>query len=148
MKKKIVICVLILVIVVIGMVSLWPLSFSGIIADDADLIVVRTDAEIEDDAPKHTVTNYQFQPDTTEFAQIKQILNNYSFHRSLRTFFDDASIDGNDARYWLHIYSGENNITCGGTGEIIVNSHVYRIGYWGNKTALSMMEEISDLLTD
>jgi len=147
-EKKIPICVLALVIIVIGIVFLWPLSFSGIIADDADVFIVRTDMEMEDDAPKHITTNYQFQADSTEFAHIQQILNKFSFHRSLRTFFDDASMDGNDAGYWLHIYSGESDISCGGTGEIMVNGRVYRIGYWGNKKALSMMREISDLLAD
>jgi CubicO group peptidase (beta-lactamase class C family) len=30
----------------------------------------------------------------------------------------------------------------------LVNSRVYRMGDWGNKTALAMMKEISDLLAD
>ena len=148
MKKKIAICAMVMVAVAIGIVFLWPLSFSGVITDNADLFVVHIDADIENGIPKHTSRNYQFQPDSKEFTQIQQILDRYTFHRSLRTFFDDVSMEGNDAEYWLHLYSGENQILCGGTGEIIVNNHVYRIGYWGNKTALSMMEEISDLLMD
>ncbi len=148
MKKKIAICALALITVVTSIVFLRPFSFSDVIMDNTDLFVVYIDTALESGMPKHTTTTYQFQPGSEEFAQIEQILNNYSFHRSLRTFFNDASMDGNDAGYWLHLYSGENTILCGGTGEIVVNDHIYRIGYWGNETALSMMGEISKLLMD
>jgi hypothetical protein len=148
MKKKFIISAGVLIALLIGIVLLWPLSFSGLIENDRDLFVVHTDIALEDAQPIHTTANYQLQPDSEEFKQIRQILSNYSYHRTFRSFFADASMDGNDAGYWLHIYSGENEITCGGTGEIIVSGQVYRMGYWGNQTALVMMKEISELLTE
>ena len=35
---------------------------------------------------------------------------------------------------------------CGRTSEVVVNNRIYRIGYWGNKDALSMTEEIINVL--
>ena len=63
--------------------------------------------------------------------------------------------DIGQAGYWLDIYMYTEpdgygdcySILSGGTGELIFNVGVYRMGYWGNKTHLNFMGEICQALT-
>lgn len=153
MKKKIGTYLAACLAVLLAGVFLWPLPLSEVIHDTSNIIIAIVDTGVENGSPTMDFSNYKIQSNTSEFKQIQAILKKYSYHRSLRTFFSDASTSGNAADYWLQFYVYENQMlknyfTCGGTKEIIVNDHVYRIGYFGNHKALSMMKEIRDVLED
>lgn len=87
------------------------------------------------------------------------VLDRYPYHISLGTISnrikDTAHIEDNKAGYWLDIYMYTEpdgygdcySILSGGTGELIFNVGVYRMGYWGNKTHLNFMGEICQALT-
>ena len=137
--KKIVIGVAIVFILVLNCVFLYPLSFENVISNSTDLYLVYIETGITDGMVQHESTDYRFAADSEEVEQIQQILQRYSYHRCLRSWSDNAHIDDNGAGYWLQLYSGDNNIICGGTNAIIVNNHVYHIGYWGNQKALSII---------
>lgn len=36
--------------------------------------------------------------------------------------------------------------TCGGTGEILIDGLVWRVGYWGDRASLAMMAELAAVL--
>jgi len=132
--------------IALGLFFLWPLSFSGALNNDVELRIVITDISLVNGSPDHTISNYAIQPSSDSFESIWKVLNSFSFHRSIRTLFRDASINGNSSGYWLYLYSGEKMIISGGTGDIIVNGKVYRVGYWGNKSDMEMMDEIRGTL--
>lgn len=146
MKKKMLVLALAVAILALGAVFLWPLSFQGVFPPDTELVVTHSLISIENGVPRHTTANYEFAPDSQQFAQIEQILSGYTYHRSLRSFSSDTTVNGNDAGYWLFLYCGKGRILCSGTGEIVVNDRVYRMGYWGNQKAFSLMEELSAVL--
>ena len=140
-KKRWMIGALLLVLLGLCAFFLWPLPFSGIAPDCASISVLRTEAAGPEAVQAETVSH-----NTEAFAQIQRIFDRYSYHRSLRTFFSDASITGNQAGYWLRLYldtaEGRTTISCGGTGELLIDGRVYRMGYLGNDSALSMMREL------
>jgi hypothetical protein len=150
MKKKIILSLAGLAVIIFGLIMLWPLSFSDVMVDDIEIYFIVTDLGVDENGRlENTTSNYIIKPDSDEFIQLRNILNKYSYHRSFRSFFNDTSMTGNDAGYWFHIYqigTEVKTIITGGTGEVIINDRVYRIGYWSNKKALSMMDEIHNLL--
>ena len=153
MKKKIIFSLLGLAVIIFGLIMLWPLSLIDAITDNAEMRIVVWDFETKENGQFDTIsTDYTFQPGSDEYIQILRILEKYSFHRSFRSFFNNTSMSGeNGANYNLQIFfidegSLSKSIITGGTGEIVVNDRVYRIGYWGNKRALEMMNEIRCVL--
>ena len=153
MMKKIVLSLLGLAVIIFSLIMLWPLSLTDAITDDAEMRIITVDLGVKENGQFDTTTrDYVFQPNSEEYVQIRQILGKYPFHRSFRSFFNDTSISGrNGADYNLQIYFVEKgnlskSISTFGTGEISVNSRVYRIGYWGNKKALAMVNEIRSIL--
>ena len=141
MVKKLICGVLAGALVALALFFLWPMSFGDVVSEEKELSVVYMDTDMRD------IRRYQFQPDSEEFEQIVQVLEGYSFHRSFRTVLSGSGMEGNDAGYWLHLYSGtDGGIDCGGTGEVMVDNRVYRMGYFGNGAALDMMEEILAVL--
>ena len=155
MKKKAVLIASLFVVVIIAvvLVLVWPLSFSNIISGKEDLRIVIVEINDVIKYGNGQVNQYTrefvFSPDSTEFLQIQRILSRYSYHRSFRTFFSsDQSIlvsKDKDDRYYLDLFSGESVILTGQTNEIKVNNKIYSIGYTGNDTAFSMMDEMKSI---
>lgn len=142
MKKRICIIILILIVGCCAACLLVPLPFSKYMEDCTSITVFYISDNIE-----HTpIVTETFEKDTEPFTELKALLSEFSFHRSLRSFSKDESMSDNHAGYWLHIYIdvGDDRtvLTCGGTGEIIFDHHVYRMGYCGDKVALSFMSQI------
>jgi len=147
LKKKFITITIILIFLIIGIIFLYPLSFENIISSNDDLGVVYIKNVGSDGKPQHESTDYYYKSDSEEMKQIQQILRKYTYHRGLRSWSKNNLMEGeNGSGYWLHLYFGENSIISGGTGEIIVNNYIYRIGYWGNKKAITLMEEIRKVL--
>lgn len=78
------------------------------------------------------------------------ILSRYTYHRSFRTLTKANNMEGNHAGFWLHVYldHGDDRVdfTCGGTGEILIDGLVWRVGYWGDRASLPMMAELAAVL--
>ena len=96
-----------------------------------------------------TTTQETYSADSPEFAQIMDILSRYAYHRSFRTLAGTNNIEGNHAVFWLHVYldHGDDRVdfTCGGTGEVLIDS-AWRVGYWGDRASLAMMAELAAVL--
>lgn len=148
-KKRIIGATIVIIILILCVLFLWPRSFADVSRAVESIAVVVVEESFD-----HDNATYIYDKKDSEFKEIMKILNQYSYHLSLRTISnylsDNVSLGGNKAGYWLNIYlytepdrQGEcYDILSGGTGDIIVNNGVYRIGYWGNDTALNMMDEV------
>ena len=147
-KKKVVICIA--CVVAILAIFLWPHSLLGGTKDNVKSISIVT---VKDNF-EHTEDTYRFNAGDEKFDDIMSALNQYTYHFSLNTIIkgvkNETSLESNKAGYWLNIYLysepdcfGEcYQIISGGTGEIIVDDGVYRIGYWGNEKNLDFMTDI------
>ena len=139
-------CLLVLLALLAGACyMLWPHSFAGLQPECDSITVIRTAATIED----YSCTQETYSSDSAEFAQIMDILSRYTYHRSFRTLTRANNMEGNHAGFWLHVYldHGDDRVdfTCGGTGEVLIDS-VWRVGYWGDRSSLAMMAELSAVL--
>ena len=126
---------------------LWPHSFAALQPDCDSITVFRIDTA-EDYSL--TTTKKTYSADSPEFAQIMDILSRYPYHRSFRTLAGANGTEGNRAGYWLWVYldhGGDRvDFTCGGTGEILIDGLVWRVGCFGNRASLAMMQQLSDIL--
>ena len=126
---------------------LRPHSFAALQPECDSITILRTDTA-EDYSL--TTTEETYSADAPELAQIMDILSRYTYHRSFRTLTGANSMDGNRAGYWLRVCldHGEKRefFTCGGTGEVLIDGLVWRVGCWGNRASLAMMQELSDVL--
>ena len=148
--KRIVCAVLILILLSMVFMFFWPRSFLKSINTEIKSISV----VIIENTLEHENTEYKFNVDDPQFQEIVAVLNRYPYHISRGTISnrikDTAHIEDNKAGYWLDIYMYTEldgygdvySIISGGTGELIFNGGVYRMGYWGNKTHLNFMNEI------
>lgn len=153
-KKRILRVVLILILISTVLTFLWPRSFlSNIDAEIKSVSVVIIENNLDHDQKAHT-----FNVGDPEFDEMMEVLERYPYHISLGTISSRIKktnhIEGNDARYWLDIYLYTEpdrhgdcySIISGGTGELIFDCGVYRMGYWGNKTHLKFMTEICQVV--
>ena len=126
---------------------LWPHNFADLQPECDSITLIRTD--ITEDYSL-TQTREIYSADSPEFAQIMDILSRYTYHRSFRTLTKANNTDGNHAGFWLNVYldhGGDRvDFTCGGTGEILIDGLVWRVGYWGDRAELAMMDELAAVL--
>ena len=126
---------------------LWPYSFADLQPECDSITLIRTDTA-EDCSL--TQTREIYSADSPEFAQIMDILSRYTYHRSFRTLTKANNVGGNHAGYWLNVYldhgDDREDFTCGGTGEILIDGIVWRVGYWGDHAELAMMDELAAVL--
>lgn len=139
---------LVLLALLAGVCSmLWPHSFADLQPECDSITLIRTDT-VEDYSL--TQTREIYSADSPEFAQIMDILSRYTYHRSFRTLTKANNMEGNHAGFWLHVYldHGDDRVdfTCGGTGEILIDGLVWRVGYWGDRASLPMMAELAAVL--
>lgn len=145
MKQKICIAMVLLIFGCCAVYLLYPIPFSDYTKDCDSITVIYIDNSIE-----HTPTRTAvFDKGSDAFSGLTALLGRFSFHRSLRSFMEDTHLSNNYAGYWLYIYidSGDERrvLTCGGTGEIAFDWHIYRMGYWGRQAALSFMSQIVEI---
>ena len=122
---------------------LWPHSFADLQPECDSITLIRTDT-----AEDYSLTQAReiYSADSPEFAQIMNILSRYTYHRSFRTLTKANNMEGNHAGFWLHVYLDHGNervdFSCGGTGEILIDGLVWRIGH----AELAMMAELAAVL--
>ena len=130
---------------------LWPHSFADLQPECDSVTLICIVDTIEDGSfiPTQEIYQETYSSDFAEFAQIMDILSRYTYHRSFRTLAGANNIEGNHAGFWLHVYLDHGNdrvdFSCGGTGEILIDGLAWRVSYWGDRTSLSMMTELSEV---
>lgn len=145
MKKKTFYIILLGAVVSSMIAFLFPLSFSNLIENCDSIKIIY----INDNLQHSPINEKIFEKDSETFSELKNIFEDYSYRRCVRTIFDGSSMSGNNAGYWLHIYIDNGNertvIILGGTGEMQIENKIYRMGYWGNESMLGFMEEIVEV---
>jgi hypothetical protein len=140
MKKTVMISISVMMIAIV-MFFLYPMSLSSILEhQNQSMTVLVTGTNTQ------PIFTEQFEPGSEKYTQMQRLLEKYIYHPSLRTFIGDSTLGEGAAGFWVQISSGEHSLVSVGTGEVKVDDRIYRLGYWGNKAALSFMEEIRGLL--
>ena len=146
MKKKHLISAVVLLALVL---YFRPMPFPELSFEDVDnLNIHKVDLVIAAGRPHMTSTTYSFAEGSPEAEAIGNILERYSYRRSLRSLIRVTDISGNDAGFFLHLWGDDLYLSSGGTGEIVVNDRTFRMGLFGNQKNLTFMEEISAVLAE
>lgn len=91
--------------------------------------------------------SYDLAPGSAGAAAMTDILENYSYHRCLRTYLSDGSMDGKGGSdYTIILGTTKETVILSGTGELILGGRIYRTDYIGQKSSMALMEEILELL--
>lgn len=127
---------------------LWPHSFTDLQPECDSITILRTGDDTGVDHAS-TITKETYSSDSQEFPQLMDILSHYTYHCSFWTLTGAHWMEGNHAGFWLHVYLDHGNervdFSCGGTGEILIDGLVWRVGYWGDRASLSMMAELTEV---
>ena len=128
-----------------------PLSFPDLSfeADSDAFTVQKTDVWYDDKGDfqlDHTYYSIQF--GSPEAAAIQEILDRYSYRRSVRALFEGVHLLDIATGYWLHLWGPNIDFESSGTGMIEMNRKTYCMDRSGNKKNLAFMEEISSVLAE
>ena len=145
-RNSILLSIAIIIIVIIGIYAFYPQSLEDVVSSEERLYVLHHFHDVEDGDPILEYKEYEFQQGSEEAVKIREILGGYTYHRGLRilSWENDLGISGEG--HFLQLLSGSNALSTGGTGEIMLNSRIYSMDYWGRKNNRALLKEILDVL--
>ena len=149
MKRKMVWGGAVLVIVAVLAYFLWPMPLGGVLPEEETINVVYIKHILtENGEALQESTDYQLDAGSEQAAQLRAALEDYTYHRTWGTIMKANSIDGpyECSGYTLQLVEGDKSISSMGSGKVLINGCVYRVGYWGNQTDLAWMEEVCAVL--
>ena len=117
------ILVAILIVAIIAIVMLSPYSFEKYTASSKMIQVTSTDTVTKDANGKKKQQVYSYKKDDKKYTEIVNVLDQYSYH-----------------------LFGNKMLVISDSGEILLDNHVYRMGYSGGKDAKKMMKSINKIL--
>lgn len=148
MKRKnfILLSIAVIIIVIIGVYALYPHSLEDVISSEERLYVLHHFHDVEDGEPIVEFKEYEFEKGSEEAVKIREILGGYTYHRGLRVLSWDNDLGISREGNFIQILSGSNALSSGGTGEIMMNSRIYSMHYWGRNKNRALLEEILEVL--
>ncbi len=134
-----------LVIIGVCLVLFYPFSFEKYIRNKQNVQIVVTDSISQTDMAKGSgqVTTYEAGSD--EFQKIREILANYQYHHTIKTFVNNPQISG-DPDEFMMLMLGEDSLILTNGGEILINGRLYRIGYGDGAKSQDMIDEIKAVM--
>ena len=136
------------VLIIIGLILIYrPISFY----DSFDEISIgymepRFNANGE---PKVYTAEFCYLPQDNEFQQLKEIFSNYSYHRTFTSFLRKSiNWEGPGGSMTVGLISNHTgqSFTLSPSSLIMVDSNVYRVGYWGKAKMTALLNDIKAVL--
>ena len=126
-----------------------PMSLAeAVAAEDSNIYATTILYRIPNGHIDNLTQSYDLAPGSPEAAALTDILEQYSYHRCLRTYVSDGSMDnkgGSD--YTILINTTRENMVVSGTGEILIGPYLYRTDYIGKRNGMALVEDIAALLS-
>ena len=129
------ILVAILIVAIIAIVMLSPYSFEKYTASSKMIQVTSTD----------TVTKDSYKKDDKKYTEIVNVLDQYSYHFTTKTLTNSSQMSDSSKPQMIMLF-GNKMLVISDSGEILLDNHVYRMGYSGGKDAKKMMKSINKIL--
>ena len=149
MKRKIVWGGAVLVIAAVLAYFLWPMPLGEVLPEGEIINIVYIKHILtENGETLQESTDFQLDAGSEQAAQLRAVLEDYTYHRTWGTILKANSIDGADewSGYTLQLFAGDKSISSMGCGKVLINGCVHRVGYWGNQMDLAWMEEVCAIL--
>lgn len=140
-----------LVIILLLVVYLWPISLRSKVPEEKTLVISWHNMQVippEEGEVESTlnndVTTWRLEAGTEERKAFQDLLNGYTIHRTWRTPFPANGLNDSNGGF-LHITWTEDEqfihqITTGFAGPLMIDNHVYGLGYLDKFLSLDMKE--------
>ena len=139
MGRTMKILVAILIVAIIAIVMLSPYSFEKYTASSKMIQVTSTDTVTKDANGKKKQQVYSYKKDDKKYTEIVNVLDQYSYHFTTKTLTNSSQMSDS-------MLFGNKMLVISDSGEILLDNHVYRMGYSGGKDAKKMMKSINKIL--
>ena len=146
-------CIILALIIVCGL-YFYPKPLSSIFSKGERISIEYSHYSSENGKPIVDSTVYQFDSNADGYFDIVKLFEQYNYHSNVISLFKSTSIDytSSDVDYSFNIYNEYHDISTfiamGGTGKILVNGHLYSMGFCGNKYQIEFMEQLKGILED
>ena len=140
-----------LVIILLLAVYLWPISLGSRVPEEASLSITWVEFDVTPPADgevysslDNQVTSYLLEGGTEERKAFQDLLNGYTIHRTWRTPFPANGLNDSNGGF-LHITWTEDEqfihqVTTGFAGPLMIDNHIYGLGYLDKFLSLDMKE--------
>lgn len=151
-KRKPLIIVIIIAAIIICGFYFFPQQFSSAISDGDTISIVYIQTLVQNGEVSMDSTSFAFNPNTDGYSDIEKLFGQYRYHRNLSSLFKSTGMNykNRGVDYTIKIYIGppdnSTDITMGGDGSVLVEKHLYRMGFWGNEYQVEFMEQLRDVL--
>jgi uncharacterized ion transporter superfamily protein YfcC len=141
MGRTMKILVAILIVAIIAIVMLSPYSFEKYTASSKMIQVTSTDTVTKDANGKKKQQVYSYKKDDKKYTEIVNVLDQYSYHFTTKTLTNSSQMSDSSKPQMIMLL-----LVISDSGEILLDNHVYRMGYSGGKDAKKMMKSINKIL--
>ena len=139
MGRTMKILVAVLIVAIIAIVMLSPYSFEKYTASSS------TDTVTKDANGKKKQQVYSYKKDDKKYTEIVNVLDQYSYHFTTKTLTNSSQMSDSSKPQMIMLF-GNKMLVISDSGEILLDNHVYRMGYSGGKDAKKMMKSINKIL--
>ena len=88
---------------------------------------------------------YSYKKDDKKYTEIVNVLDQYSYHFTTKTLTNSSQMSDSSKPQMIMLF-GNKMLVISDSGEILLDNHVYRMGYSGGKDAKKMMKSINKIL--
>ena len=88
---------------------------------------------------------YTNKKDDKKYTEIVNVLDQYSYHFTTKTLTNSSQMSDSSKPQMIMLF-GNKMLVISDSGEILLDNHVYRMGYSGGKDAKKMMKSINKIL--
>ena len=145
MGRTMKILVAILIVAIIAIVMLSPYSFEKYTALSKMIQVTSTDTVTKDANGKKKQQVYSYKKDDKKYTEIVNVLDQYSYHFTTKTLTNSSQMSDSSKPQMIMLF-GNKMLVISDSGEILLDNHVYRMGYSGGKDAKKIMKSINNIL--
>ena len=107
--------------------------------------VTSTDTVTKDANGKKKQQVYSFKKDDKKYTEIVNVLDQYSYHFTTKTLTNSSQMSTSSKPQMIMLF-GNKMLVVSDSGEILLDKHVYLMGYSGGKDAKNMMKSINKIL--
>lgn len=146
-RKLLLSSIIVILAISAGAFFLYPMKFERYLSESDGLLITHYAGSIDpsDGTPNSESKDYFLEPGSKEAEEFIKMMSRYSFHRGLSYFGDESSIEGYGG-HMISISSGDHSINLAGNREILIDGKVNKMGFWKNKKALSLIQDIIKIL--
>ena len=146
--RRIVLILLAAAVVAVAAWMLWPRSIGGAVdLEDSELGALILTANVRDGKAYQEQEDYTLPVGSDQAEAVLDLLNQYSYHLCWDSLTDPGGISSGTMS--IHLAGGrelQTLVVQNGSGKMLLNGRVVRIGYFGSGQAATLCEQLAAIL--